>query len=312
MEWYFVFLIVLLILAGVVFIISVAAGIVAGNIVARPKGINRLTFEQVRRIQTKLGSVDYDAYDAMEKESFLLRREDGVELACEFLPNPEGAEKCLIYVHGFSQNRLIGVRFLSVFREMGYSALIFDQRGFGESGGFCGFGYFEKHDLAALVEWVRSRMGEDVLIGLVGESMGAITILESLDVLDGIAFAVPDSSCSSVYSMFSALTKLPAFPVFSIMNLVVRIRFGVNLKSVRPVDRVAGTDMPIMFMHGTADPQIKVSECPKLFAAARNPLSRMELFENSAHCMGHVDYTERYEGALREFVVEAERVFNEQ
>jgi len=199
------------------------------------------------------------------------------------------------------------VCFIPPFREMGYSILTFDQRGFGESGGFCSLGHFEKHDLAALVGWVRERLGRDTVIGLHGESMGAITVMEALGLLDNIAFAVPDSGCTSVYSAFSALTHLPAFPVMSIVNLVTRLRFGVSVKEIRPIDKVAASDVPILFLHGAKDGQILVSECPKLLAAAKNPLSRMEIFENSGHCMGGFDEPERYGQIVREFVQSAER-----
>jgi len=317
MEWYWIILLIAAGITALVFLLGLVIAVVAGNIVTKPKGIHRLSFEQVREIQTKFGGVDYEAYDRMEKEAFTIHRENGVDIACEFIPaiassSPSEPAKCLIRVHGFSQNRLISVRFLPVFQAMGYATLIYDQRGFGDSGGFCSLGHYEKDDLAAIVDWVRERLGENTIIGLHGESLGAITILEALGSLKNIAFAIPDSSCATVYSAFTGLTHLPAFPILSIVNLWVRLRYGASLKGIRPIDKVANTDVPILFLHGTADGQILPSECPKLFAAARNPLSRMELFEGSGHCMGHAEDTERYERIEREFVRAAEQAIANQ
>jgi len=319
MAWHWILLFIVAGTAALVFSLSFAVALVASRIITKPKGINRLTVERSREIQTALGSVDFDAYDRMEKEPFTIRRNgpkghrgrnDGVELSCEFIPALEEftgqQKKCLIRVHGFSQNRMISVRFLPVFRAMGYSTVIYDQRGFGESGGFCSMGHYEKQDLAAAVDWVRARLGEDTLIGLHGESLGAITILEALDVLDDIAFAVPDSSCATVYSAFSGLTHLPAFPVMSVVNLWVKLRYGASIKGIRPVDKVAASDVPLLFLHGLGDRQLLPSESEKLFAVAKNPLSRMELFEGSGHCMMHAEHTERYEQLVREFVQSAE------
>ncbi len=315
MEWYIILLLAAAAIAVFVICLSVIAALVAGTIVTKPGGINHLSFEQVRRIQTELGHVDYDAYDRMEKERFVIHRDDGVEIACEFISSQmpskaENPKKCLIYAHGFSQNRLIAVLFLPVFLAMGYSVLIYDQRGFGESGGVCSLSYFEKHDLVAIVAWVRARMGADTWIGLQGESMGAITILEALDNLQDIAFAIPDSSCACVYSGFSGLTHLPAFPILSIVNLIVKLRHKFVLKEIRPIDKVKRAQLPILFLHGTADKKIVQSECPKLFAAAQHPLSRMELFEGSDHCMGHANETERYERIVKEFVQAAEAAYS--
>jgi len=309
MEWYFILLLMIAGIAALGVLAGFTAALIASNIIIKPKGINRLSFEQVRGIQAKYGC-DFEAYDNAKKEPFTLDRGNGVTLACEFLPAPEHASrqrnKCLVRVHGFSQNRLISARFVPFAQAMGYSMLIYDQRGFGESGGFCGFGHYEKDDLAALVKWVRTRLGEDCIIGLHGESMGAITILEALDQLDGIAYAIADSSCSSVYSLVQTLTHLPAFPILSIVNLWMTLRYRVSLKGIRPVDKVSRSNVPILFFHGTADKQIPVTECPKLFAAANNPLSSMEVFEGAEHCMGHALEQERYEALALAFVREVE------
>jgi len=312
MAWHGIILLAAAGIAALIFLVSFIIALVAAHIITKPKGINRLTFGQARQIQSGLGGVDYEAYDQMQKEAFTLCREDGVKLACEFIPAPAQPKpgkpaKCLIRVHGFSQNRMISVRFLPVFRAMGYSSVIYDQRGFGDSSGFCSLGHYEKHDLAAIAGWARARLGEDTIIGLHGESLGAITILEALDTLDNIAFAVPDSSCTSVYSMFTKITRLPAFPVLSTVNLWVRLRYRASLKHIRPIDKVAATDIPLLFLHGTEDWQIKASESRELFAAAKHPLSRLETFEGSGHCMGHADETERYEQIITDFVHRAEK-----
>jgi hypothetical protein len=47
----------------------------------------------------------------------------------------------------------------------------------------------------------------------------------------------------------------------------------------------------------------------QLFAASKNPLSRLELFEGVWHTGGHMVETERYERAVREFVQAAEDAF---
>jgi len=188
--------------------------------------------------------------------------------------------------------------------------VLYDQRGFGDSTGFCSLGHYEKYDLAVIADWVRERLGQDTIIGLHGESLGAITILEALPLLKNIAFAVPDSSCASVYSAFSGLTHLPVFPIISIVNLWIKLRYKVSIKDIRPVDKVAASDVPLLFLHGTADRQILPSECPKLFEAAKNPLSRMELFEGSGHCMGHAEDTQRYEQIVRDFTLAAEDAFS--
>ena len=264
----------------------------------------------MRQANINMGGADFDAYDQYAKESFVLHSH-GAELSCEFIPAPTGMAspgpaKCLIRAHGFGVNKITSVRYVQILRELGYCAVIYDQRSFGGSTGICSLGYYERQDLAAIAAWVRARLGEDTIIGLHGESLGAITVLEALAIVPGIAFAISDSCSTTVYNTFRAVTHLPPFPFLSGINLWARLRHGADLRDVRPIDRVAESDVPILFLHGTKDRPMPYTESEKLFAAARSPLSRLELFEGVWHTGAHMMEPDRYVNAVREFVLAAE------
>lgn len=56
--------------------------------------------------------------------------------------------------------------------------MIYDQRRHGKTGGdTTSYGYYEKFDLQAVVDWLFIEEGEDLLLGIHGESMGAATTL---------------------------------------------------------------------------------------------------------------------------------------
>jgi fermentation-respiration switch protein FrsA (DUF1100 family) len=274
-----------------------------------PKGKDRKrTFEQVRREQTELGSVDYDAYDKQPKEAFTLHCNEAT-LECEFLPaitSIKGRPKCLIRVHGHSQNRLMSVRFIKVFQQMGYSAVIYDQRCFGESKGkMCTMGYTEKRDLLNIIDWVKQKSGEDTIIGVHGESMGAITALMALSIDSRIDFVVADSGGSDVYkgavTQIKLMTHMPAFPALPLGYLWMRLQ-GLNIKKLRPIDDVAKTDKPILFIHGTADRDVDYHMSEEMLKSAKNPLSRLELFDGAGHCQSHMCDPVRYEKIVTGFV----------
>lgn len=52
--------------------------------------------------------------------------------------------------------------------------------------------------------------------------------------------------------------------------------------------------------------QVHVDMCTELCNAARNPLSRMELFEGVRHCQGHAREPARYVEAVQRFMREVE------
>jgi pimeloyl-ACP methyl ester carboxylesterase len=279
-----------------------------------PSGAKKRTFDQVREEQTALGAVDYAVYDSLEKDRFTLHC-DGANIACEYIPvpfPPGERRKCLIRVHGFTQNRLISWRWLPAFRALGYAAVIYDQRCFGAStGDACTLGFREKQDLAQVITWVKEHLGEDAIIGIHGESMGAITALEALGIDGRIDFIVEDGGASTMEAMFRYVLRqsahLPAFPTMALVNRMLKRRYGFTLDELRPLDRVAASPVPILFIHGTADRDVPPEECPKLFAASKNPLSRMELFEGADHCHGHALDPERYEKVMQDFVLEVEK-----
>jgi len=290
------------------------AGVVVTLVITKLKHPKiRPSHAWMRQANINMGGVDFEAYDQYVKEPFTIQAREA-ELSCEFIPAPDGAAstgptKCLIRAHGFGVNKITSLRYVQIMRELGYAAVIYDQRSFGESTGVCSLGFYERQDLAAIAAWVRQRLGKDTAIGLHGESLGAITILEALELVPDIAFAISDSCSTTVYNTYKAVTRLPAFPFLSGINLWAKLRHGADLRDVRPVDRVANSNVPILFMHGTKDWPMPYKESEKLYAVAKNPLSRLELFEGVWHTGAHMMEPERYVKAVREFVLAAEKEY---
>ncbi len=314
MAWYWIILICILAILFLYFILCLIVSRSMPEKVLKPKGERHRSYELVRQEQTERGHVDYEAYDRMEKEPFLLHS-NGEDISGEFIParvSPVSGErpKCLIRVHGYTQNRMLSVRFIPMFQALGYAAVIYDQRAFGNSTGeISSMGSYEKFDLSAVITWVKQRMGEDTIIGIHGESLGAITAMETLAIDNRIDFIVEDGGGTDLYHMmkfFLKLLHLPPFPAVLMISRRIKHLLGFDCKDVSPISRVSETNVPIMFIHGTSDEQVPVEMCTKLFREAKNPLSRMELFEGAMHCQGHAQEPERYEKVVQQFVRDVE------
>jgi len=304
--------------AAIVFIylaLSLAVSLFYTSLILHPRGnLSRRTFEQVRKEQSEAGAVDYGAYDAMQKEEFTLHTR-AADISCEYLPAvvPTGSvrPKCIIRVHGFSQNRLISVRFIKAFMDLGYHAVIYDQRCFGNSTGeACTMGYREKEDLSAVIDWVKARLGDHTFIGVHGESMGAMTALLALEHEPRIDFVVSDCGLSDLYrgtgSMIRNMTRLGSFPALPLTYRQMKRR-QVDIKKIRPIDQAAKTDKPILFLHGTADRTVPYSMSVDMYHACHNPKSRLELFEGADHGRCHPEDPVRYEKIIQEFVRAVEK-----
>jgi len=308
MEWYIVVLLVIAGLAALYLFAGFAVSFVVAFVIKRPMGrLARPTYDRMREI---CKDFDFSAYDRMDKEAFVVRNQ-GADLQCVFVPasaagKAPGRARCVISAHGFGLNLMFSARYVPMFHAMGYAVVIYDARGLGKSTGASSLGVFEKHDMAEIAGWVRERLGGDTIIGLHGESLGAVTALETLGVDPDIAFAIPDSCSTTIYRTFTDILHLPAFPFFSFLNALSRLFFKADMREVRPIDRVAASDIPILFIHGTRDRPMPYTESEKLFAAAKSPLSRLELFEGAWHTGAYAFDKERYEQVVREFVRAAE------
>jgi pimeloyl-ACP methyl ester carboxylesterase len=278
----------------------------------KPRGPRRRSFEQVRREQHDLDGFDYAPYDRAPKTAFTIPS-GSVRIAGEFIPPqnpPPGRPKCIIRVHGFTQNRMISVRFIRAFQEMGYGAVIYDQRCFGDStGDICSFGWFEREDLSAVISWVKERLGEDTFIAVHGESMGAITCLLAMEKETRIDCVVADSGCSNFYRAAGAMLKnlyhLPRFPILPLADLLMR-DYGFSFRQIDVLDRVAKSDKPILFFHGAADRDIPFYMSEEMYRQAKNPLSRLEIFEGAGQADSCEKDPVRYAQAVKEFVRAAE------
>ena len=85
MTWYWIALISVAIVLLIYFVLSYIVSRRMSEEMLKPRGANHRSYEQVRREQTELGHVDYEAYDRMEKEPFLLHGE-GTDIPGEFIP----------------------------------------------------------------------------------------------------------------------------------------------------------------------------------------------------------------------------------
>ena len=91
----------------------------------------------------------------------------------------------MLLAHGYTGSRAVSTQFIDLFTEEGYNVLLIDQRRHGRSEGrYTTYGYYEKHDVQAWVRWLIRQYGQDVAIGLHGQSLGGGTVLEYLSIAE--------------------------------------------------------------------------------------------------------------------------------
>ena len=177
----------------------------------------------------------------------------------------------VIFVHGITWNRYGDYKYARGFTERGWNVVVFDLPGHGASPGgklkTPAFGYLEKWDLDAVVDWTRKHYRQTPIV-LVGESMGAGTVLQYAPVgaprgkspeewkIDAI---IADCSYSSAGDELSARLRalhIPGLfrnPVCLLVSGLLYLLRGYTLDIISPKRAVLESPVPILFVHGSED-----------------------------------------------------------
>ncbi len=275
------------------------------NIVILPK---RYSFSDLRDYEIDKGFKDaFDKYDReWNKEDFSLNV-NGVTIKGEIIRNdhPVG-NKVAIIAHGHTANHYACLKYADMFYRAGFHVVIYDERHFGDStGDICTLGQEEAKDLRDIFNFTKEKFGEDCIIGLHGESMGAAT---SLLVLQYVKpdFVVADCPFADSVVLFKEFIQKNMGPFSSLIVWTVcqiaRIRYHYDVKGTSPINVVKEADVPICFMHGDADTLIDCHHSKDMLAVCRNKKSELHLFKGAEHARSIVSDPKGYELILRDFL----------
>jgi len=186
-----------------------------------------------------------------------LETSDGIQLATRRWPVSEGARAVVVLAHGLTANKE-EPRLVSLAAELqgqGFEVIAYDSRGHGQSGGQCTLGDLERHDVAAVVAWARTRNRRVVLVGA---SMGAVAVLSYAATARDVTGVVTVSSPGEwrlplrIRSTITAsLARTRTGREFARRHMNVRIAPWTSPESPRSlVERVS---VPLAVVHGRRD-----------------------------------------------------------
>jgi len=234
-------------------------------------------------------------------------RDKSITLKGWFLPS-EDSQQVVVMVHGNWQNRddpSIGTMEIAAgLVKGGFNVLMFDLRGYGDSGGSrVGGGYLEKRDLEGAVDYLKSRgFGR---IGVLGFSLGAVTSLLAAAEDADIKAVVSDSSFADLNDImgpeFARRTHAPRVFLKPIL-FMIKLMYGVDFAAIRPIDGLPMiAPRPVLFIHGGADATIPVAHAYRLFEAADNPADELWVVTQAGHTQSYKSEPQEYLKRVIEF-----------
>ena len=292
---------------------EIIIGIIVGVFVLFSVGMIALARYAVRpTVHTLEYEYNYlDKYDFMQGESREIREEhtvetfDGQKLWVGLVPGDPRNKHYVVLSHGYTSTRYGMYKYAVLWRKLGYNCVIYDNRGHGANKSTTvTFGIREGKDLMTVIEDTYERYGNDIHIGLHGESMGAGLQLMALSHQPKVDFIVNDCGYSEILPVLRYKVNqgfgLPGW-LADAAGPYSKLVFGYDFKEVRPIDHLRNNEIPICFVHGTNDNFTAHWHSEKMYEANKG-YKELHLFDGADHAECVCEDTGRYFEMMKSFV----------
>jgi pimeloyl-ACP methyl ester carboxylesterase len=178
-----------------------------------------------------------------------------------WIPANQADAKVLLYLHGNGINIGANVGYANQFHQLGFSVLLMDYRGYGRSEG--SFPTESRVYQDATTAWdylVKQQQIQPSQIFIYGHSLGGAIAIDLAVQHPEAAGLIVESSFTSIGDIAKLQSRFWMFPV----DLILNQRFD-------SISKVRSLQMPVLFIHGTADFLVPAVMSQQLYAAAPEP-----------------------------------------
>ncbi|EOU2038406.1 MAG: alpha/beta hydrolase [Clostridium perfringens] len=284
------YIIILIIIAILIIVFFLATGLYIFKSTVTRK-LHDIEKSYTRYVENNL--FDEALYNSASKEDITLKSFDGLNLTSTLIMNENPTNKFIVLVHGVSICYVGSLKYFDIFYKNGFNVLIVNQRRHGKSEGkYSTYGFYEKYDVNMWIEYLKSRFGNDIILGLHGESMGAGTVMETIPLNDSIKFVIEDCGYSNFHELIgfqithaykNRLVRKILSPSLIFANFFMKTKAKFSMKKIVPIDIVSSTSLPMMFIHGKEDYFVPWYMAVDLYKAKTKGYKELYLVEGAKH-----------------------------
>lgn len=300
-----VFLLILVLLGVGLWLSLAAIGLMAWSLTHPP----RMSDGKAAYILRRLSPADLGL--RFEEETYLIRDERGkpLKIAAWWVPCPDAGGKTVVMIHGYADAKVGVIAWAPLWHSLGFNLLVPDLRAHGESGGsVCTAGYFERKDIAQVINDLRARRAEDCRqLVLFGASLGgAVAAAASIEVSD-ISAVVMESPYADFRRAAMAQMNLAGAPGGLLQRLALRLAAWLtyaDYAAIAPAKLIPQIPCPILLIESQSDPFLMAEDRADLAKAVQAHPGPAEIWTvpNVEHLMGIVADPNRYRSRLAEFL----------
>jgi alpha-beta hydrolase superfamily lysophospholipase len=194
---------------------------------------------------------------------------NGDTLSAWWLPAPTAGAPALLYLHGARWNLTGSSSRIARYRQLGFSILAIDYRGFGKSSGDVPSEEMAYEDAQAAWQQLQ-QLAPDARRYVYGHSLGGAVAIEVARNNPAVAGLILEATFTSIRDMAHqyAWGWLP-------IDWVLTQRFD-------SLEKIADVKAPTLFIHGRADRFVPPTMSEQLFAAAKAP-KQLLLIDGAGH-----------------------------
>lgn len=204
----------------------------------------------------------------------------------------DSAKGTVILFHGYSGEKSSMLDKAYVFREWGYSTLLIDFMGSGESyGNQTTIGFLESNQVQLAHRFVHGK-GEEKIF-LFGTSMGAVAVLKAMNDYNldatGLLLECPfGSMLETVQARFRSM-QVPTFPMANLLVFWGGVENGFNAFNHKPTLYAKSVTCPVLLMYGQLDEKVSSGEIHRVYKNLSGPRTLVEY-----PLAGHENYLNKY------------------
>lgn len=191
----------------------------------------------------------------------------------------------VVLFHGYSTSKSSLIAYSNEFLELGYSTIMVDFEGSGNSlGHTTTIGFKESQTVIDCFEYLNNR-GENN-IHLFGNSMGAVAILKAAHEVDinpkSIIVESPFGSMAKTVASRFEIMNVPSFPMAHLLVLWGGIINGFWAYDHNPSEYSKNIDCPVLLFHGEMDRKVSREEVDQIFNNLKGR-KQFIVFESAKH-----------------------------
>lgn len=247
--------------------------------------------------------------DSLPCDSVQITADDGTLLSAQYCHEADDAPTAII-MHGYRATAMRDTMGLIVLcKKLGFNLLMPDQRAHGRSGGrSITMGARERYDARAWTYWASVRSCGKSSIFLMGVSMGAATVLlaSGLDLPDNVRGIIADCGYSSIRDICRTclpkyLPHVPVGPGYAVGKAGAELFAHFDPDTIDCRKAVAHSNVPILFIHGSADDFVPCSMSRENYAACTSE-KELLIIPGATHAMCYYYDTPAYTKAVTDFL----------